>query len=444
MRKITAIPILLLATAFFLWSDPLVLDRDTCVNLALEKNPDFLISGIELDAADREYRNSWNSFLPEVSATVGLSESNSLFDSRDLDTSWSFSGSLDLSLNLSAGMANTIKSIRLAYESEQIDFELARISLISQVESGFYYLLASRKDMEIEKNNLDLAVKRYEQTKTNFENGFTSELSVLQARVSAENLKPDYLQTTADYDAEIRDFLIILGLNPDTEVVLEGDLKTEILMFDKEKLIDTYIGNRQDIRSLQNSLESAKNTKSMTALDSKAPSVQLSAGWNTNVSDAFENESWDSGSWQDGVSLGAYLVIPLDDWVPGSSTDTTLQSLEDSIESVAINLAKTTDTARAEIINLVDQLETTASQLTLSELNVELALESYRRTEDSYAKGSTERLDVEDAQQDYQSAEQSYILSQYNYISGLISLRTALGLEETEELIAFTQNTSRN
>ncbi len=414
---------------------PVSLTRESSVELALENNPDFQISTIGLSTAEREDRNSWNAFLPKISANVGLNGGSSLLDSQPNNMTWSFSGSLNLSMPINAGLAFSIKSIGLAYESEQISYETAQMDLISQVEKEFYYLLAVRQNLDIEQANIDLAEQRYQQDLINYDAGLASELSVLQAEVSVANLKPSYLQTVASYEARVREFLIVLGLTPEAEAEFEGSLETPLTTFDTDELIRLYLGDRQDLKTLQKNLELLQNQKKLTVANTRTPSLGLSAGWNTNVGDPFNAGSWNYTTWIDGFSVGLNLNIPLDGYIPGSSDAMNIKSLDDQIESASINLAKAGQEARTEIINLVAQLETSAASMELSELNVTLAGKSFELSEESYSRGIIQRLDVEDTQQSYLEAIQQSLVSQYEYLSGLIDLRSALGLDSLEELI---------
>lgn len=435
MKRTIIILLLTSITVLSVWAEPVTLDRETSVNLALERNPDFKVSGISLQTAAREDRNVWNQILPKISAGIGLNGGSSLLDSNPNGMTWGLNGSLGLSLPLSVSLAYSIKDIQLSYQNEQISYESARLLLIGGVEKEFYYLVASEENLSIEKANLALARERFEQASTNYEYGLASELSVLQAEVSAANLEPSYLQTVANFEARKREFLIVLGLDPETEVNLIGDLEIPETTFDAQELTRLFLGDRQDIQSLQLALESAKNSKSLAVTNTRTPTLDLSAGWSTNIGDPFNAGSWNYDTWADGVSIGLDLKIPLDGFIPGSSAAMTIKSKNDEIDKASIRLAKAVDEARTEIINLVAQLETSMASMKLSALNVELAKKSFELSEESFSRGTLQRLDVEDAQQAYLAANQQYLLSQYEYLSGLIDLRYALGLESLESIV---------
>ncbi|MBN2628835.1 MAG: TolC family protein, partial [Spirochaetales bacterium] len=105
--------------AFSLRAESLVLNLDTCRRMALENNPDLRVSGLSLSMARRDRDSSWNMLLPAITAGAGIAEAGTLFTDV-YDPSLTLSGSLSASLSLNAGLAASVKAIRLAAEKEEI------------------------------------------------------------------------------------------------------------------------------------------------------------------------------------------------------------------------------------------------------------------------------------------------------------------------------------
>lgn len=414
--------------------ESVVINRDTAIELALRNNRSFQLSSIDLRSAARGADTAWNQLLPAVSASAALNHNDRLFSDPVIpgQEGWSFSGSLDASIALRPGLAYSIRQTQLEYEAQEISYEEARRSLVAQVEKEFYYLLAARTEIEIQRANLDLAHERYEQTRINFENGRTSELSMLQARVNAANQEPAYLSTVNAYNRRRQDFLIVLGLDPLTEVRLEGDLTVDRIHVDATDLTAEYVHGRSDVQAQLATLEQLRNQRNLTVANGRTPTLTLSAGWNTAVTNPFEDASWEEDVWSDTATIGVRLSVPLDGFVPGSGTDVSIVDATDRIDQGEIQLLEITDAARTEIINLVNQLDTAWANIELAELNIELARTAYEMSEEAYRRGTTELLDVDDSQQEYLAAQQTYVTNQYEYLAGLIDLRVALGVDEIQ------------
>lgn len=410
----------------------LELSKDTSILMALESNRDFAISQLLLVESQREEKSNWNNFLPELSAYGELERED--YYITDSTSSLTASGYLYGNLDLDDSLLWSIRETELDYETQQISYEDARQVLIASVEKGFYYLLTSQSNVAIEKSNLDLTQKIYEQTLRDFENGFTSKLDLLQAQVNAANLVPSYRQTVVDHEESLRDFLLLLGVDLDQEVELKGDLSAEILTFDSQDLIAKYLSNRSDIQTSLKGIDSLENSKKLKRANLLSPTLGLSAKWAPSVDEPFDSISWSDGeSVSDSATFTLSLSVPLDGFIRGSSDNLQIQAIEDDITQARIRLEEDILSAQVEIYNLTEQLKTSEANLELGALNIELAQESYDMSLESYNQGTIERLDMEEALQSLLEAKQSFLSTQYGYLVSQIELRYALGLESLSE-----------
>jgi len=432
MKRYAVMTVIALVGSLSVAAEPLILDRDAAVDLALENNRSLQLASIDLQGAARGADTAWNRLLPDLSASAGLTRNDRLFSDPMMpgQEGVSFSGSLDANIALQPGLVYSIRQTHLEYAAQEISYDQARREVVAQVEAEFYYLLAARSDIEIQQASLENAWERYEQTRIDFERGRTSELSMLQAQVNAANQEPAYLSTVNAYNRRIHNFLIVLGIDPLTDLVLEGDLSVDRVSADARELSDRYVQNRSDVRTRQATLAQLRNQRSLSAVSGRTPTLTLSAGWSTSVADPFESTSWEGAAWSDTATVSARLSVPLDGLIPGSSGTVGIADAEDRIIQGEIQLLETNDAARTEIINLVEQLDTAWANIELARLNIELSRTAYQMSEEAYRRGTMELLDVADAEQEYLSAQQTHIKNQYEYLAGLIDLRLALGVDE--------------
>ena len=89
-----------------------------------------------------------------------------------------------------------------------------------------------------------------------------------------------------------------------------------------------------------------------------------------------------------------------------------------------------------EIKTLVMQLNKSMEQLETLILNIDLAHEAYRLSQEAYDAGSKELLEVKDAERDLNTAKLEVLKEKYNYITGLLDLEYALNatLEQIKEI----------
>ncbi|MBN2510263.1 MAG: TolC family protein, partial [Spirochaetales bacterium] len=338
--------------------------------------------------------------------------------------------STGLSIGFTGGMAAAIRTLNLQYESALLSHEEVRRSLLYAVETEFYYLLKERSNLDIQKRNIELADNLYAQAKVRFDNGLAPELDVLQARVNAANLVPVYESKKAAYQARLKEFLLVLGIDPMSEVSLEGTIDARTLDLDADRLIATYLDKRADIRAQSAAVAIRESGLARQRLVARLPSLNLSA----SVSDTLDTGTFQSIQDEPELSLSLGLSFNLTGYLPVSSTSLAILEQKDEITRAKHHLETLSHQAALEIINLVNILRTDAESLSISTLNLELSETSYEMARLAFSTGKTSRMNLDDAQQDLLVAQQNLLESKYQYRKNFIALKNALGLDIGEEL----------
>ncbi|MBN1646459.1 MAG: TolC family protein [Spirochaetales bacterium] len=427
--------LLIMFTSLIAAAETQVLDVHRCLELALDNNPDLLKADISLKTAAARKKNSWTLLMPGLSAGLAFSQTSPLFEEPEPQNS-SFTPSLSLSYVLSPGLPYLFKQLSLSLQSSGISYEYAREKVLMGIEIEFYYLLIGKNNLTIYKNNIELARKQYAQTEIKYQNGLASELELLQTRVNYANLIPAYSSLETNYRNRLREFLTLLGIDPQADVQLEGQIDARPVNYDREALISSYLENRSDIRLRRKEIEIRRNSLHLLQAVRSIPSLSLRAGWSDRFSNLYDSSSWSDHEISEDLSFSAQLSFNLTELLPGSETAMDIRASQDSLEQSEIMLSAEINQARIEIINLCDALDTAAERLELSQLNLELTHKSYEMTEESYNQGNSDQLTMDDAQQDLLTAEQNLLESQYQYIASMIQLKTALGLDSFEQIEA--------
>lgn len=425
--------LLLPLAAETLSGEPLIIDMEKAVDLALENNLQLKTSALNVQTDRRAKDSVWNSFIPTASANIDLRRQEEiLFEPNPFSHGTFLTPSLQLQLNLNVAMFTGIEITRLNYEAGLIDYETARIGLERDVRKAFYGLIATRASLELLQKNIDTAQKRYEQAEANYENGLIPELNVLSAQVAAENMKPSYHAAETQFRNSLMFFKLLLGLDRNQAVEIEGSLDVSPRTYDAEELIGNHIASRYDVQGLNKALEIQEASKRATFQMERTPSVVLAAGWSNQITAPFEGDSWDSDTWSDTGSFAFTLSIPLDGWLPGSQTSVKLKEADDGIESTRMSLEMVIQNAEIEIATLVMNLNNSRTTLETYGLNVELARKAYDMTAEAYNLGTKEFLEVESAQNDLFKAEQDVLMEKFSHLSALLDLAYALNTPPDE------------
>ena len=446
MKKITFVVLTLTLAVFGLSAEDLVLSVDDAVEMALAENLGLKQSAIDLKTAERADRNAWNKFLPSMTASAGVSASHmGLFEHQNTSSSGfgdpgniGLEGGLNLSLPINIGLSAGIRLLKSDYEAGLLSYEDASRQLERDVRKQYYNLLAFGRNISIQEANLELAQKRLEQARDNYENGLIPELDVLSAEVKLASLQPAMNGVYAGYDSLMLQFKYLLGLDRGAELELNGDLTTDMYNLDSEDLIRRFLPNRMDIRILDQQIQTLEYTKRASAMNYNTPTLNLGYSWGISGSNADTTalgapiDPWTNFADSGRLSLG--LQWKFDGFIPGSSTDVQLKELQDSIDNLKLTREMAVEAAGMEITKYVNDLATARKTIEANTSSVELARRNYELTEEAYQVGTRELLDVETQQQAYLEAQQQLLEAQYDYIAALLDLQYALNAEMDEFL----------
>lgn len=402
-----------------LFASTLNLSEDDAINLALNQNYELKSSLIDLLKVEDQKNNSWNVMFPSISVDGSISSSNAILGSSDSDY-LKLTGALSTSVTLNKSNKYSMEYDDLAYESELLNYENDKKSLETEVKKAFYYLLANKQSLEIEKMNLDLALKRWEQMQSKYDNGLASELEVFETQSTYENLKPSYTSAYNSYQTQLMNFKSFLGIDFDQEIELEGDLEVEILDLDADTLISKFLNNRIDIQTAQKEIDLKNASYNIEKSNNLSPSVTLSFDYSYYNSDILDDD------WTDSASLSAGISIPINGYIDGSVEDISVTNAKRSIEQAQLSYEDVVEDAQREIKTLVMEIQGYQENIEICEIAIEISQKTYDATEEAYNLGTTELLNLTEAQTTLFSAKQDLLTSQYNYLSAIFDLEQAL------------------
>ena len=402
-----------------LFASTLTLSESDAISLALNQNYDLKSSLIDLLKVEDQKNNSWNVMLPDLSLEGSVTNSNAILGSSD-DDYIKITGSLSSSVTLNKSNKYSMDYDNLEYEAELLNYEDAQNSLENEVKKAFYYLIANQQSLEIKEMNLDLALKRWEQMQSKYDNGLASELEVLEAQSTYENLKPEYTTAYTSYQTQLMNFKSFLGIDLDREIELEGDLDVEILDLDADTLISRFLNNRIDILNAQKEIEIQNVLYNIERSSDLSPSLDLSFDYSYYNSDLLDDD------WTDAASITATVSIPLNGYINGSEEDIAISDAQRDVEIAQLSYEDTVEDAQKEIQTLIWEIESYKENIEICELAIDISQKTYDATEEAYNLGATELLNLSEAQATLFSAKQDLLTSQYNYLSAVFDLEEAL------------------
>jgi len=437
-------------------AQPQRLSPDEAVELALKSNLSLESSRTSLETKRRASQYSWNQFIPNVTVAGILSRDNEASSVSgmvpvDLSTflpmipsdtlfgvapysvdapQWHIVGSIQTSLNISIAMFENMKRLRLDYEGGLLTYEKAKTQLERDVRKAYHSMLLLQENIALLRGSFENAERQVQMAQANYNAGLAPELTLLQARVARENMRPVIDQAENGLKLSMAQFAMYLGLDYNTPFELVPVSESmDFIPLDVSEMISRAANSKPDILELRHTilmLQSARKTQ----FYSLTPSLSLS--WNLNsafIRDPWKDPWFDSGDdWRNSGSFSVTMGLRLHSLIPFSTDFQGIKNLDDQIRTANIGLAQMINGTEIEIYNTVLALERAQTSAQAQAQTVSLAEQSYRLTEEAYRAGLQDYFQVQNAEQSLRQARVQMLEQQFNYLNGLIDLEYSIGV----------------
>jgi hypothetical protein len=286
------------------------IDLETAVALALQSN-----LGIDSElAAVRQKKliadTWWNRFYPSANANYTLGRLNveptSAVPGVPASPQWFMSAGVDLNLVLTLQMIPGISLSRLDYENGLIGLAEARAQVERDVSRQFYQLLLLQDRIELQRQQIANAERRYSQAQSNYDNGLIDEYTLLSSRVSLENLRPALAGLEVGYQQALLGFRNSLGLPLTAEVTPIGEIDPPEINLAASAVTQQHLRGRFDIQQLEmldRILREQRRVTDFNPQGGRAPYFRF--GW--SVDPTFQGDPSRESGWTltDGSSAAA-------------------------------------------------------------------------------------------------------------------------------------------
>jgi outer membrane protein len=286
---------------------------------------------------------------------------------------------------------SSYKIAKLDYERSQKQLKRAELNLNYSVSNAFYRLLSVQKAMEISKLNLERQQEAFEIATQKYKAGLIKEVDALQMEVDLAEARNSYDMAQINQTSAQNAFKELIGLEFLDSVVINNELKYEVVVVDLEKAISNALDNRLEIREQEIQIELGKmDVKKQRAagMIQSDLTAYLSQNGYTNPAkvgyDVALSNAWDKMNSNPAYGIGLNFNIPIIDWGENRTRvkvqKARLKQTEYNKESVRRNI-------EGEVRNLVADFNSSLKRLQLLEKNVAVAEKSFEITRQRYADG---------------------------------------------------------
>jgi outer membrane protein TolC len=451
-------------------TQPVRLSPDEAVERAIKNNLSLESARVTSSMKKRASDYSWNQFIPSVTVAGSLIRDNEKSTSKGVTAvaptgllsnpmiagvippeqlsklppgadvylsvpysvdvpQWHVAGSVQVALNISIAMFENMNRLRLDYQGGMISYEKAKSQLERDVRKAYNSMLLLQENINLLKESYDAAGRRVEMARANYRAGLAPELTLLQAQVAVENMKPTMDQVENGFRLSMAQFAMFLGMDYNTPFELAPvDSETDFVSLDVQELISKAANGKPDIQELRYSIQMLQSARK-AQLYSLLPFLNLS--WNTTpafIGDPWKDSWSDSDLWRKSGSFTVTLGVRLHSLIPFSPDFQAVKNMDDQIKITNVGLAQMIQGTEIEIYNTVLSLDKTRITAEAQTQTVDLAERAYRLTEEAYRAGLQDLLQVQNAELELKQAKVSMLEQQFNYLNGLLDLEYAIGV----------------
>jgi outer membrane protein TolC len=424
---------------------PVRLSPNEAVDRAIKNNLSLESARISSSTKKRASDLSWNQFIPSVDVGGALLRLNEAPQGMTIPlpdilggpvsipagSQWRLAGSISVALNFNVSMFEEMKRLRLDYGKGLISYEKARAQLERDVRKAYNNMVLLQENINLLKENFEAAGRRVQMAQANYRAGLAPELTLLQAQVAMENMKPMIDQAENGYRLSMAQFAMFLGLPYNTLFELVSVEGAVFIPLDLSDLISKAVSGKPDIRELKQDILSLNSLRKSTILRLYTPTLSLS--WNADPAFSKDplKDPWfeDVDNWkQQSGNFRIALGFRLNGLLPFGTEYQGVRSINDNIRIANTGLAQMIYGTEIEVYNTVLSLDKTRISAEAQAQTVNLAERAYRLTEQAYSAGLQDLLQVQNAELELKQAKVSMLEQHFNYLNGLIDLEYSIGV----------------
>ena len=399
---------------------------------SLANNLNLKLENSNLEIAEEDVFQSKASFLPTISLTGSISEtetsniiSQSGISSSDYELSPS-SKSIILSQTLFNGFGRTynLESSKAEYELQKLNILKTKQDVILETIEAYFNTLITEKSLRSYKDNLKTVSERFESTKKEFEVGLASKTDVAQSESYMNTAKIDFLNAKIKYKNIKNSFQDLVGT--EAANLLFSNINS-ILPESYEEFRDLVMKNNLSILMARTNLN-IKTSNVNSAKSAYYPKVDLTASKSelkeyTSLIDTLSTEE-----------LKATISWPI--FNSGKSLSTVRQA-EKMKNSYFILLQKTQQDTLTLASDIWEKYIIGKDTILAADLSYIASKTAFEGTKIEQEVGERTVLDVLNARQSVLNAEiqffneqknQEVIKAQVMYLAGILNLNNIGGI----------------
>ena len=422
----------------------LKLTLDDALKIALSENPTIKVAEQQIEVKKISKDEAWQALLPsaDFNGTVQYTLLASVMKmqmpdpvtgemkvgefkmGRDNTSTWN--GQIQVSLPLFAPTVYATMNLTKSDLDNAVEqSRSSKLDLVNQVTKAYYQVILAQDSYDVLCKSLEQAEKNFNVVKSLYELGGTSEYDKISAEVQLRSLNPTVLQARNAVTLAKLQLMILMGMDPETEIEVEGSMEDYENQLYIESLTagDYSLENNTNMRQLKNNETMLNQTLRVQKMNFM-PTLALAGTYSFQ---SLYNDNWNVGqyTWAKSSSIVLSLSVPI--FRMGNFTK--LRSTKLQISQLSQNIDYTEKQLGMQVRSYVDNMKANAEQVASNHEAIEQAEKGREIASKRYEIGKGTILELNNSEVQLTQARLTYSQSIYNYLAAKADLDKVLGDE---------------
>src|SRR4030042_47808 len=409
--------------------DTLYLTLPNAIDHSLQYNPEIQQNEIAYEKSKTQTGQARSAFYPTLMATgsyiymtdVAVIQLDSIPIPLGQSENWDFQLSLQQVIFAWGKIYNAYRISDISQEITKLAFMRKRQEVRYSVIETFYGLLVMEKMVQMSRESLDQLRRHESSVEKRYQAGLVPQFDFMRARVQVANLNPQIIQVENGYKLMQEAFKMLLGLDLQTEIVLEGDLPLDRQVFDLKEMTVYAQEHRVELQNLKKTLKIVDLGRQIAGR-SNLPTFFAGATYDYKKPFGFGGSEW-----------GSNIIFNLGfQWTLFSGFGNMYKYKEATLQAKQAELAydNLKKAIELEVKQACLNFESYYEGVITAQENVGQAEEVFKLIETRYRSGLATNLEFMDVQLASMQAQTNYLSALKDYYTAVAGIKKSIGREE--------------
>ncbi len=445
-RRLVVAALLVFALIPILCCDSLqALTIDQAVEMALQRNEDYLLARSQLSKAEAEVQSATSEALPQISLTSAYNRNlvipTAVFEGMRFklgtDNQIDVGVSVTQSLWHGGKVVAAIKIARLYREYTRYGVEQAGSDISFGVRQAYLAAILAQNLVDVYRDALEAAKLNYEMVKKMEEQGVKSEFELLRARVEVSNLQPQLTQAQNQARVAANRLKNLINVNLSDSLELSYDFDESLMQYPLElsRLIGLAMENRAELQQQDVLREITRRAIGVIDADNAFKlDLQSQYGWQ------YQADNFDLGEsnlWSESWSAGIIFSWPIFD---GFRNKAEVRKAKVDHNNAELVFQQLTDEVEADVREALFLYQEAGERLQAQETTIAEAEEGLRIAQLRYSNGVGTQLEILSAESALTQARNNYVQAGHDAALAVYRLLNVTGVDDFTELLSESTN----